>query len=98
MEAKANSGGQIEPATLLFRKEPEYPKIAKQNGAKGEVKLVATIGTDGKVKSVRALSGHPMLQNAAKDAVRQWVYKPTLLNGSPVETETEIVFNFLGER
>jgi TonB family protein len=92
------SGGQIQQAALLYKKDPEYPKIAKQTGAKGQVKLMATIGKDGKVKGVKVLSGHPMLQNAAMDAVWQWVYKPTLLNGAPVETETEIVINFLGTR
>ena len=94
----SKSGGQIQQATLVYKKDPEYPKIAKQTGAKGQVKLVATIGKDGRVKSVKVLSGHPMLQNAAMDAVRQWVYKPTLLNGAAVETETEIVVNFLGDR
>jgi len=98
VKAQSKSGGQIQQATLLYRKDPEYPKIAKQTGAKGQVKLLATIGKDGKVKAVKALSGHPMLQNAAMDAVRQWVYKPTLLNGVPVETETEVLINFLGAR
>jgi len=92
------TGGQIQQATLIFKKDPEYPKIAKQTGAKGQVKLVATIGKDGKVKGVKVVSGHPILQNAAMDAVKQWIYKPTMLNGSPVETETEILVNFLGER
>ena len=96
--AVAKSGGQIQQATLIYKRDPEYPKIAKQTGAKGQVKLIATIGTDGKVKAVKVVSGHPMLQNAALDAVRQWIYKPTLLNGAPVETETEILVNFLGER
>ena len=96
--ASSKSGGQIQQATLIYKKDPEYPKIAKQTGAKGQVKLVATIGKDGKVKAVRVLSGHPMLQNAASDAVKQWVYKPTLLNGAAVETETEIVVNFLGDK
>jgi protein TonB len=97
-EVKAPSGGQIQQATLLYRKNPEYPKLAKQTGAKGQVKLVATIGKNGKVKGLRVVSGHPMLQTAAMDAVWQWVYKPTLLNGAPVETETEILINFLGDK
>jgi protein TonB len=98
VKAPAKAGGQIQQATLLYKKDPEYPKMAKQTGAKGQVKLVATIGKNGKVKGVRVLSGHPMLQNAAMDAVLQWVYKPALLNGVPVETETEVVINFLGSR
>lgn len=97
-KAAAKSGSQIQSATLLYRKDPEYPKLAKQTGARGLVKLAATIGKDGKVKGVRVISGHPMLQNAAMDAVWQWRYKPTLLNGAAVETETEIVINFLGAK
>lgn len=94
----AKQGGNIQQAVLISRKEPEYPKIAKQTGAKGAVVLNATIGKDGHIKAVKVVSGHPMLQNAAKEAVMQWVYKPTLLNGTSVETETQITLNFVGER
>jgi TonB family protein len=93
-----NSGGQISPAELVYKHSPEYPKIAQQMGVKGVVELMATIGTDGKVKGVRVLSGPPMLQKAAKDSVMQWVYKPTLLNGTPVENETHISINFSSEK
>ncbi len=93
-----NAGGQISPAELVYKHSPEYPKIAQQMGVKGIVELMATIGTDGKVKGVRVLSGPPMLQKAAKDAVMQWVYKPTLLNGTPVENETHISINFSSEK
>ena len=94
----SKQGGQIQQAVLISRKEPEYPKIAKQTGAKGVVTLNATIGKDGHIKAVKVVSGHPMLQNAAVEAVKQWIYKPTLLNGTPVETETQIMLNFVGER
>jgi protein TonB len=94
----AKQGGNIQQAVLITRKEPEYPKIAKQTGAKGAVVLNATIGKDGHIKAVKVISGHPMLQNAAKEAVMQWVYKPTLLNGTAVETVTQITLNFVGER
>jgi len=97
-QAAPRAGGQIQQAVLVFKKDPEYPKLARQTGARGEVKLTATVGRDGKVKSVRVISGHPMLQAAAKEAVMQWIYKPTLLNGQPVETDTEIRLNFLGDR
>jgi protein TonB len=96
--ANPKQGGNIQQAVLVSRKEPEYPKIAKQTGAKGAVVLNATIGKDGHIKAVKVISGHPMLQNAAKEAVMQWVYKPTLLNGQAVETETQITLNFVGER
>src|SRR5262249_11793462 len=62
------------PLTLLKRVEPEYPKIAKQVGAKGTVEMMVTIAPEGNVTAVKVISGHPMLQNAAKAAVMQWVY------------------------
>ena len=100
VEAKgaAKTGGQIQQAVLIYKKDPEYPKLARQTGAKGAVRLTATVGKDGKVKAVKVLSGHPMLQAAAVEAVKQWLYKPTLLNGQPVETDTEIQLNFVGDR
>ena len=97
-DSKARSGGQIQQAVLIYRKDADYPKMAKQTGAKGVVKLNATIGTDGSIKKVTVVSGHPMLTGAAVDAVKQWRYRPTLLNGQPVEAETQVLVNFLGER
>src|ERR1019366_4405845 len=70
------SGGQIQAAVLIYRKDAEYPKIAKQTGAKGTVTLNATIGADGNIKKVKVVSGHPMLTNAAVEAVKQWRYRP----------------------
>jgi protein TonB len=98
VEAKPKSGGQIQQAVLIYRKDAEYPKIAKQTGAKGTVTLTATIGKDGNVKAVKVVSGHPMLVGAASEAVKQWRYRPTLLNGQPVETETQVLVNFLGDK
>jgi TonB family protein len=97
-ESKPRSGGQIQQAVLIYRKDAEYPKIAKQTGAKGTVTLNATIGKDGNVKSVKVISGHPMLAGAAAEAVKQWRYRPTLLNGQPVEAETQVLVNFVGDR
>jgi len=96
--ATSKAGGQIQQAVLIYRKDAEYPKIAKQTGAKGTVTLNATIGKDGNVKSVKVVSGHPMLVGAASEAVKQWRYRPTLLNGQPVETETQVLVNFVGDR
>jgi protein TonB len=96
--SKPKSGGQIQAAVLIYRKDAEYPKIAKQTGAKGTVTLNATIGADGNIKKVKVVSGHPMLTNAAVEAVKQWRYRPTLLNGQPVETETQVLVNFVGDR
>jgi protein TonB len=81
---------------LVSRKDPEYPKLARETGAKGIVELVATIGTDGRVKAVKVVKGPPMLQKAASDAVMQWRYKPTVLNGVAVEAQTQVFVNFLG--
>jgi protein TonB len=97
-DTKARSGGQIQQAVLIYRKDAEYPKIARQTGAKGTVTLNATIGKDGNIKSVKVVSGHPMLTAAAAEAVKQWRYRPTLLNGQPVETDTQVLVNFVGDR
>jgi protein TonB len=92
------SGGQIQAAVLVHRKEPDYPRLARETGAKGVVELMATIGVDGKVKKVTVVKGHPMLVKAASDAVLQWLYKPTMLNGLPVEGQTQVLVNFVGDR
>jgi protein TonB len=84
--------------SLLDKTLPQYPAIARAARIQGVVVLQATISTTGLIKNLRVLSGPPMLQQAAMDAVRSWRYKPYLLNGNPVEVETTInvVFN-LGE-
>jgi protein TonB len=91
--ARANE--QVQQAQLVLRKNPDYPPLAKQAGAHGEVVLTAVIGADGKVKDVKVVQGHPLLRNAAVAAVKQWVYKPTFLNGKAVESESRIVLNFM---
>src|ERR1035437_6307021 len=88
------SGQQVQQAQLVSRRNPEYPTLAKQAGAHGEVVLAVVIGVDGKVKDVRVVQGHPLLRNAAVAAGKQWGYKPTFLNGKPVESESRIVLNF----
>jgi protein TonB len=97
-KASVPSGGQIQQAELVFRKAPEYPKLARDSGASGVVELTAVIGTNGRVKSVQVVKGHPLLRQAAADAVKQWVYKPTILNGVAVEATTQVLLNFKGER
>ena len=89
------NAGKVQAAKLISSKNPDYPPLAKQAGAQGEVIVVATVGTDGKVKDVRVESGHPLLRNAAMTAVKQWTYKPTLLDGKPVESESRISLNFV---
>ena len=86
----------IQQAVLISRKEPVYPKMAKVAGVTGVVTLRATIGKDGRVSEVHAVKGDPLLAQAAEDAVREWIYRPTMLNGAPVATETQIMLNFAG--
>jgi protein TonB len=90
----AASGGKVASAQLLYRKEPEYPTAARQMNAHGQVVLDATIGTDGRVVAVKVISGHPLLVQAARAAVMQWRYRPTLLDGQPVENTTQITLTF----
>jgi protein TonB len=80
---------------LLLRKiQPAYPPLARQARIQGPVVLQAEIGKDGSIQNLRLISGHPMLAPAAIEAIKQWKYKPYILNGEPVEVETTITFNF----
>ncbi len=92
----APSGGKVAPAQPVYRKEPEYPTAARQMNVKGQVVLEASIGTDGRVVGVKVISGHPLLVQAAKAAVMQWRYRPTLLDGQPVENTAQITLSFVG--
>ena len=73
---------------------PLYPDIAKRARIQGVVVLQAVISKQGVIENLRVVSGHPMLTQAALDAVRQWRYRPYLLSGEPVEVETQITVNF----
>jgi protein TonB len=79
---------------LTHRVEPQYPPLARQARVQGPVLLEATIAQDGTIENLRVVSGHPMLVRAAVDAVKQWRYRPYLLNGQPVEVETQVQVNF----
>lgn len=80
---------------LLIRKvQPNYPQLAKQARIQGSVVLQAEISKDGTIQNLQLISGHPMLAPAAIEAVKQWRYKPYLLNGEPVAVETQVVVNF----
>jgi protein TonB len=84
----------VQQAKLLSQVRPVYPPEAKAQGIEGLVRLEATLGKDGKVENLQVLSGDPLLAAAALDAVQQWQYQTTLLNGDPVEVVTEIQVNF----
>jgi len=79
---------------LIHREEPTYPVLARSARVQGEVVLSAVIDTNGQITNLQLVSGHPMLVPAAISAVKQWRYKPYLLNGQPVEVETTITVIF----
>jgi len=83
-------GGNVQSAKIINRVQPVYPPLARQTRISGTVRLHAIIGKDGMIQSLEVVSGHPLLQQAALDAVRQWRYQPTLLNGDPVDVDTTV--------
>ena len=87
-------GGDVQMAKLVRKVIPEYPPIARATRISGVVRLIGTIAKDGTIRDLQLVSGHPMLARAALEAVQQWVYKPTLLNGKPVEVIAPIEVNF----
>jgi len=78
---------------IVSKVQPVYPPDAKAQGVEGSVVLRALIGKDGRVEKLAVMSGSPLLSGAAIDAVKQWVYRPYLLNGEPVEVDTTITVN-----
>lgn len=89
-QSRIRQGGNVQAAKLKSKIQPSYPPLARQTRIQGTVRLHAIIGKDGTVKELTLESGHPLLVQAALDAVRQWRYDPTLLNGEPVEVDTTI--------
>jgi protein TonB len=80
---------------LLIRKvSPTYPSNALRMGIEGRVELLATVSKEGAISRIKVLSGDAQLTRAASDAVKQWKYKPYLLNGEPVEIQTQVTINF----
>ena len=79
----------------MFRKvPPAYPPLARQARIQGRGLLQAQISKEGNIENLQLISGHPMLAPAAIEAVKQWKYKPYLLNGEPVEVDTQVQVNF----
>jgi len=87
-------GGVVARANLIHEVQPIYPPLAKSARVQGTVEFTATISKDGNIENLQLVHGHPLLVNAAKEAVLQWKYRPTLLNGQAVEVITNIVVNF----
>jgi protein TonB len=89
---KVSSG--VQSARLIHQVQPEYPQIARQTHVSGTVELTGIVGTDGRIRELKVLSGNPLLVPAAVNAVSQWVYAPTLLNGEAVEVVAPITVTF----
>jgi len=87
-------GGSVQQAKLVRQPKPVYPPLAKQARITGTVHLSAIIAKDGTIQKLEVIGGHPLLIPSALEAVKQWVYQPTLLNGEPVEVQTTIDVNF----
>jgi TonB family protein len=87
-------GGNVQSAKLISQAKPVYPPLAKQARISGTVNLAVIISADGNVTDIRVISGHPLLIPAALEAVKDWKYSPTLLNGEPVEVSTQVDINF----
>jgi protein TonB len=86
--------GNVQSMMIVKKVPPAYPELAKSARVSGVVHLAAVIAKDGTIQELHSLGGPALLIQAAMDAVRQWVYKPTLLNGEPVAVETTIDVNF----
>lgn len=92
--SRIKQGGQVTAASIVTQTRPVYPPLARQARIQGNVILHAIIDKDGKVAQLEVVSGHPLLVQAALDAVKQWRYKPTQLNGDAVEVDTTITVTF----
>ena len=88
-------GGNVQAANLLHRVNPVYPALARNARIQGLVRLEGVVAKDGTVQRLRVLSGHPLLAPAALEAVSQWRYRPTFLNGDPVEVIAPIDVSFV---
>jgi protein TonB len=85
----------LEEANLIYRVQPTYPTLARTARIQGTVELRAIVSKAGTIENLAVVSGHPMLVSSAIEAVRQWRYRPYLLNNEPIEVATEITVNFV---
>lgn len=91
---KIRVGANVQASNLIRSAPPVYPPLAVQARVQGTVRFTVTIGRDGNIDNLQLVSGHPLLVNSAQEAVKQYQYKPTLLNGQPVEVVTQVDVNF----
>jgi protein TonB len=91
---RVSEGAQM--AKLIKKVVPTYPPLARQTRVSGTVKLLGIIMKDGRIRELKVLSGHPLLQKAALDAVSQWIYSPTVISGQAFEVEApiDVIFEF----
>jgi periplasmic protein TonB len=87
-------GGDVQAAKILRKVLPSYPPMARTARISGVVRLIGIIARDGTIRNLQVVSGHPLLTRAALEAVQQWIYRPTLLNGEVVEVMAPIDVNF----
>ena len=87
-------GGNIEPPAKIHDVQPDYPAVAKAANVQGVVVLEVVVDGSGAVRETRVLQSIPLLDKAAMDAVRQWRFQPTLLNGQPVPVSMTVTINF----
>jgi len=87
-------GDNLQEPKLMKKIAPSYPPLARSLRIEGSVRFTATIRKDGTVANVQLVSGHKMLVQPATDAVKQWLYRPAVLNGKPVEVSTQIDVKF----
>jgi protein TonB len=87
-------GGNVQAPRLMLKIQPSYPPLARETRTQGVVVVDCVIDEHGNVTQVKLVSGHPLLIRAALDAVRQWKYQPTRLNGVPVAVEMKVTVNF----
>jgi protein TonB len=90
----ARAGGNVQPAEIISRSEPVYPYAARVAGIRGTVVLEGVVGLNGRVKDLKVVSGAPTLRQAAVTAVNQWIYRPALLNGKPIESRIRAEIRF----
>jgi protein TonB len=93
-EDKIKVSGSKQAAKIIRMTKPVYPPEAKEAGVEGVVRLRVTISAEGRVTEMETISGHQLLTPAAVEAVKQWEYEPTLLNGKPVAVLTDVDINF----
>jgi protein TonB len=91
---RIRQGTGVQAANLIHQVNPVYPPLARQARVQGVVVLEAVISKEGSIESLVVVSGHPLLNQAAVDAVKQWKYRPTMLNGDPVEVITTVTVTF----